>query len=331
MLSPLQEADDALRRAIETVLAGVDVAGLRDASRRLSERYRDARTGDGKRLALAAPEYHAYVAARLPATFAALTSVLLAIRSHVVDWSPLSQLDLGAGTGAAAWAASPVWPEIRQVTLVDRDETMIRLGRRLRSADRRSPEATWDWVRDDLATSRPGPHDLTTIAYTLGELSPDQALSVARTAWAATRGVLVIVEPGTPRGFGVIRRVRSTLIEDGGQLVAPCPHARECPIVGDDWCHFAVRLQRSALHRHVKEVDLSYEDEKYSYVAFARTHATRATARVLRHPDRPPRRIQLVACTETGLRTITIGKSHPAYKQAKDLRWGSEVPPEALS
>ena len=53
-----------------------------------------------------------------------------------------------------------------------------------------------------------------------------------------------------------------------------------------DWCHFAARVNRSALHRRLKEGQLGYEDEKYSYVAAAATgHLARpASGRIVRHP-----------------------------------------------
>ena len=35
---------------------------------------------------------------------------------------------------------------------------------------------------------------------------------------------------------------------------------------GANWCHFAVRLARTSLHRDVKGARLGYEDEKYSFL-----------------------------------------------------------------
>jgi ribosomal protein RSM22 (predicted rRNA methylase) len=43
--------------------------------------------------------------------------------------------------------------------------------------------------------------DVVVISYLLNELSPASGSKLLAAAWAATRKVLVIVEPGTPRSF----------------------------------------------------------------------------------------------------------------------------------
>jgi ribosomal protein RSM22 (predicted rRNA methylase) len=321
-------ADEALRVAIDRVLAGTSRRELAGSSQELSGRYRDPRAGE--RPVRRSADAEAYVAARLPATFTALGQVFAAAAALQPDFRPESQVDLGAGTGAAAWAAAARWPGIGRVRLVDRATEMIGLGRRLREADPRGPDAEWAWQRADLVEARPDPADLVTVSYVLGEVDPVRRVATARAAWAATRGMLAMVEPGTPAGFAVIREVRRALCDDGAALLAPCPHDRACPMTGSDWCHFAARVQRSALHRQVKGADLSYEDEKFSYVVFTRSPAGRAAARVLRHPRRPPRRIEFAACTRDGLRTVQVTRSQPAYRTAKKLGWGSALPPDVL-
>jgi ribosomal protein RSM22 (predicted rRNA methylase) len=97
-----------------------------------------------------------------------------------------------------------------------------------------------------------------------------------------------------------------------------------------DWCHFAARVQRSALHRQVKGAALAYEDEKYSYVIFTRLPARRVPARVVRHPTWLPRQVTFVACTPTGLESVHLTKSDPSYKTARKLGWGSALPDEVL-
>jgi ribosomal protein RSM22 (predicted rRNA methylase) len=329
MNNNIPSAEEALREAIFSVVDNSRRQGLSEASQRLSQRYRSPHADD--RLVKTDVEAEAYVAARLPATFTALTHVFKAAMSLEPRFSPSSQLDLGAGTGAAAWAATAMWPSLKKIALLEKDERMIRLGRRLFAADQRADNNTVrTWRKGDLTQTPFEPHDLITIAYVLGELNPKLAISAARSAWEATGGLLVIVEPGTTVGFTLIREIRNVLIEDGAALLAPCPHDHPCPITGQDWCHFAARVQRSALHRQLKSAKHPYEDEKFSYLVFSRTPAPRAPARVLRHPDYPPKQINFVACTGTGIRNVHLSKSHPAFMPARKLGWGAALPEEVL-
>jgi ribosomal protein RSM22 (predicted rRNA methylase) len=321
--------EEALREAISSVVDHSRRQGLSEASQRLSQRYRSSHADD--RLVQTDEEAEAYVAARLPATFTALMHVFKAAAALEPRFSPASQLDLGAGTGAAAWAATAMWPSLKEIALLEKDERMTRLGRRLFAADPRADNNTVRmWRKDDLTQTHFEPHDLVTMAYVLGELNPKLAVSTARSVWAATRGLLVIVEPGTTIGFTLIREIRGVLIADGAELLAPCPHDHPCPITEHDWCHFAARVQRSALHRQLKSAKHPYEDEKFSYLVFSRTPAQRAPARVLRHPDYPPKQINFVACTDSGIRNVHLSKSHPAFMSARKLGWGAALPEEML-
>src|SRR5690606_27604170 len=94
-------------------------------------------------------------------------------------------------------------------------------------------------------------------------------------------------EPGTPAGYQRILAARDRLRQRGAALAAPCPHDAACPMAGRDWCHFAVRLDRSRLHRHLKGAALGWEDEKFSYVVAVPPGAPdprRASARIVRRP-----------------------------------------------
>jgi hypothetical protein len=39
---------------------------------------------------------------------------------------------------------------------------------------------------------------------------------------------------------------------------------------GNDWCHFSQRLPRSRDHMLLKDADVPFEDERYSYVVVTR-------------------------------------------------------------
>jgi ribosomal protein RSM22 (predicted rRNA methylase) len=159
-------------------------------------------------------------------------------------------------------------------------------------------------------------------SYVLGELRAPAAAHL----WAQTTGTIVFVEPGTPAGYRRILDARAAVLDAGGSTVAPCPHDLPCPLPADDWCHFAVRLPRSRLHRRAKGADLGWEDEKFSYAALAREPATDAPARILRQPQARSGHVHLATCEEDGLHRRTISRSHGAvYKAARAAGWGDAI------
>jgi ribosomal protein RSM22 (predicted rRNA methylase) len=190
--------------------------------------------------------------------------------------------------------------------------------------------ASWTWERAEVTGEHPDA-DLVTATYALGELEAAVARDVATQAWHATTGCLLIVEPGTPAGFHLVRQLRAHLIEQGARLLAPCPNEGDCPISGTDWCHFAARLGRSALHRSLKGGDRSFEDEKFSYVAFTRHEAAPALGRVVRRPFHRRRFVQLSVCRNGEIQRLGLGQSHPGYRVASKLAWGDAVPAEVLA
>jgi ribosomal protein RSM22 (predicted rRNA methylase) len=135
---------------------------------------------------------------------------------------------------------------------------------------------------------------------------------------------LVIVGPGTPKDFERLVGLRRSLISAGAHLVAPCPHHDECPMwAANDWCHFAQRIERTAVHRRLKQGSLGYEDEKFSFLVAAKQPIGRASARIVRHPQKNPGHVQLQLCTPTGLQRETIGKSQrERYRAARKSEWG---------
>jgi ribosomal protein RSM22 (predicted rRNA methylase) len=321
-------------RAIANVIKETHLGDLTKAAQGISARYR-AGTGTGL---LSRQEALAYLATRLPATMAAARSAMGEVASTWAGFQPGTQLDLGAGPGAAAWAAAHVWPHISKVVLIDGDERMLEVGRQLAAADDEIRFSHWEWRRGDISAELPADlpgladaADLVTACYVIGELAPATARTVVTTAWRLTKGCLVIVEPGTPAGFERIRALRNHLLSEGAHLVAPCPHDGPCPISGDDWCHFAARVNRSAIHRQLKDGELPFEDEKFSYVAFAKQPgAVRAAARVVRHPTYRRRFVELTACRGRDIAKLPFGQSHPSYRTAAKLEWGDAVPTDLL-
>src|SRR6185312_7664120 len=103
--------------------------------------------------------------------------------------------------------------------------------------------------------------------YVLAELREEAVAATARHLWSMATGMLVLIEPGTPAGFARIRAARAALIAAGAHVAAPCTHNKNCPMQGDDWCHFSVRLARSRDHLIAKAARVPFEDERYAYIA----------------------------------------------------------------
>ena len=151
---------------------------------------------------------------------------------------------------------------------------------------------------------------------------------VVDAALAASSTSVLVVEPGTPRGYAAVLAARVRALAAGWRIVAPCPHAGPCPLTAGDWCHAAVRLTRSSLHRRLKSGDLGHEDEKFSYLAVvapgAGDMAGEPAGRVLRHPLTRKGLVQLRLCTpEGGVRDEIVSKRQgERYRRARETGWG---------
>lgn len=319
-----------LRLSLERELRAYDVRSLARVTAEATARFRDPAAGPPPRGPLAAA---AYAATRMPATYAACAAALGELAACLPAFAPRTLLDAGAGSGATLWAATRIWPALERATLIEADRDMAALGQRLAATAATPAIRGAAWVRADLTAAWDAPpHDLVTAAYVLGELPEEACASLVARLWERARGALVLIEPGTPRGWATIRAAREQLRSSGAALIAPCPHQDACPLPPDDWCHFSRRLPRGRLHRTLKGAELGYEDEKYSYVAVARQPGKPIGARVLRHPLVRSGYIELTLCTHHGIRRLGVTRSTGAtWRMARDLRWGDSLPPEFLN
>jgi ribosomal protein RSM22 (predicted rRNA methylase) len=324
-----------LRSALDQLAHGKSRREFAQRAEAISQRYRSSA---GSREAVRnSDDALAYAFTRLPATYAATAAALAAAQDVWPEFSPHSLIDAGAGPGTAAWASVEQFPALTDVRLIDESSHLRALALAcLQASDAPAlRNATYD-QGDILATAGGGRADLVIASYVIGELAPDRLLRLADALWSAAAGMLVVIEPGTPSGFSRIRALRAHLIAQGAHVVAPCPHDRACPIVDPDWCHFAQRLNRSRAHRQVKGAELSFEDEKFSYVALAREPLAREPlarerppgfgARVLAHPRVNKAEVSAKLCTPAGIVAATAARREPAgYKAQKAWRWGDAV------
>jgi ribosomal protein RSM22 (predicted rRNA methylase) len=308
-------AEDIVKRAA----AWLEASGggsRRAGSAALSETYRRGGRSDSIDLA-------AYLTVRLPATHAAVARVLEEVALRRPGFSPASLLDAGSGPGTASWAAAARWPSLAQVTLLDSSRDFLDLAGQL-AADH--PLLVSAAFRPGNLTKEVPAADLVVAAYALAEVpAASQARAVA-SLWAAARQMLVLVEPGSPAGFARLRAARDRLLAEGAVPVAPCPHDQGCPMSGDDWCHFAVRLPRSRAHMHAKAARLPFEDEKFAYLALARTGETTGGARILAPPHESKAGLTLSLCSVSGQSLDAVQRrDKERYRNLRRASWGDLI------
>ncbi|HSX13832.1 MAG TPA: small ribosomal subunit Rsm22 family protein [Chlamydiales bacterium] len=291
---------------IEQILGAIPANILRKARAELSSSYREKNSSQSvfadqaKRLA--------YLATRFPATFAAVQEVCKRLPT------PQTILDLGAGPATATLALVDLFPNI-QATLVEKSSEAISLGKELLEGH--------TWICKDMKELKEIPKaDLCILSYSLGEIKP--LGTFLERLWQSEVATIAIIEPGTPSGYQTILDARDFFITVNAKIVAPCPHALQCPLKGNDWCHFSIRLERTKLHRLLKEGTLGYEDEKFSYLIVSKKISPTGGDRILRHPFKGSGFVRFNLCTEEGTNRerVVSRKDKELYRLARDAKWG---------
>lgn len=317
MISPDLPAE--LKAALARKSEGLsqNLAAKRAAA--ISDNYRGG--GNSKPIVNAADAL-AYALARMPATYAAIAASLDALHDQRPDFAPRSLLDIGAGPATASWAALQNFVTLEVFTAIDANMALRTLALDLISGTRLS---SLNYERGDahLALAGVPDCDLVIASYVINELDDARRAQLVDAMWKKTNDILLIVEPGTPAGYGRIIAARMQLISQGAHVIAPCPHDDRCPLTPPDWCHFSQRLARSRAHKHLKGADLPFEDERFSYIALSRSPAARHSARILSQPHITKIAVSAKLCTADGIKQIAIPKRDKTfYAQARRWNWG---------
>ncbi|RTL55389.1 MAG: SAM-dependent methyltransferase [Bradyrhizobiaceae bacterium] len=296
-----------------------------DAARRaaaISENYRSG--GTSKPIA-SETDALAYALARMPATYAAVTASLNALRDLFPDFCPRSLLDIGAGPGTASWAAAQTFDTLEKFSAIDANVALRALALDLASGTSLS---SLDYERGDALTAlaKAPPSDLVIASYVINELDDARREKLVGLMWEKAGQVLVVVEPGTPDGYQRIVAARAQLIASGAYIIAPCPHDKPCPLTPPDWCHFSRRLPRSRAHKHLKDADLPFEDERYIYVAASRSPRREHVARILSQPSVTKIAVSAKLCTDAGIRAVAIPRRDKiSYAKSRKWNWGDAI------
>lgn len=278
-------------------------SGLKQAAADISLRYRMGRDKSLK----TATEAAAYAATRMPATLGAVGRAL-ELTLETLETPPETVLDVGAGTGAATLAAQQLL-NLKSAVCLENAAVMRELGQKLVKANWRA----FDVMADELTETA----DLVIASYMLNEVS--DPIFAARKLWNATDGVLLIVESALPEAVALLQKIRADLVGQGAFAAAPCPHDKPCA----EWCHFSCRIERSRLHKLLKNGDAPFEDEKFSFLALTKAPVSRCFSRILRHPQIGKNKVGLTLCTADGIVEKTVFKADKTlYKAARKAKTG---------
>lgn len=311
---------DYVRNEIEKLAQSYKPTELKKISAKLSDAYLNNK-GDGARLVTTEEQAAVYSIVRMPATYCAVYSALKSA-TQGSDSEFSSMLDVGAGTGAAYFAAHELLGT-ENATLVEREKNMLSVAKKFCSAGGLNAQ----FINSDATSfDSQNKYDLVTASYALNEFDKTARERLLDKLLSCTGKLLLIVEPGTPKAFSLQKEIRSYLTGKGAILTSPCPQSTGCPLPDDDWCHFTCRVERSKLHKFLKGGDAPYEDEKFTYSAFCTDGSlTPCTSRVLRHPITEKGKITLTMCSENGVQTRTVYKKDDFYRTARKLSAGDGI------
>ncbi len=309
---------------IDRELSSVSIKSSRSATKSTTELYK---TGDSSQLRnLSIEEQLSYLATRMPATFAANLRVFEILKEEISSLSPTSILDLGAGSGSGTLASLLSFPSIQKTLLIEREKHFLKLADRFIKDS--SPQVLVNTIAGDITQTKNTKADLVLVSYALNEISEEHFTEFINSAWNATSSLLVIIEPGTKKGFANIIKARTQLMTLGGHVVAPCPHSLPCPLSGDNWCHFRVRFNRSKLHREVKDASLNYEEEPFSFIAFSKESLVQPIGdRIIGFPRKEKGFTTFDLCTQSGTRQNLkiLKRNKESYNSSKKLTWGDKL------
>jgi len=322
---PISEAISAILKQQETsewIHRAVD----------LHARYTNGKT-DKKKFVHDYLDALAYLGLRVPATYAQVFGALSAVQELIPSWHPTSLLDIGSGPGTATWAAISKWPELDAITCLDEDKDFIALGKQIIKDSKVIRHV--NWKNRDLRLGieeNENSYDLIIIANVLNELAPKVQENLIGQAFNLCKGLLIIIEPGTPLGSKIVSAIVQKL-RKVGILLAPYI-ANTFDEDTDYYLHFPQRFIRPEFQRRIRqqmrtrtEMASDWEESKYSYVAISKFPTEKNYwARTVGEPKIQKGFLEIPVITAENLTKIKVMKrDKEAFTFAKRLRWGELI------
>lgn len=274
----------------------------------------------------------AYLALRVPATYAQISSALLQIKEILPNFTPKTLLDLGCGPGVGMWAVKELFPSVEQANCLDENQDILSLGEIIQK--KAYPSFSVSWKRTSLSSNKntlPSA-DLVIIASVLNELTLPEINHLISELQKMTNSVIVILEPGNSRGCKIIEDITRKMHKER-QILAPYVHSSFVES-SNYWIHFSQRFKRPEFLRQLRQdmrestqMASDWEETKYAYVAFGETVKREpAWGRCIGNIKKYKGYIEVPLLTENSIQIIKILKRHKIeYDFAKKLTWGELI------
>ena len=289
----------------------LDKKTLVETRENLTNRYK-SQTGQNKSLIESKTDSLLYAISRMPATFSVVYSLVRNLASQGLICDVSSVLDVGSGTGAGYFALKEL-DESLEIDLVERDRNMVEIFKTLTD---RTVEVH---LADASTFVAENPADLVMTSYVLSEMTEDVRNRTFDNLAKSSNKYVLVIDTGTPKTYADMMKLKDYAKKSGWKVVAPCM-LDKCPLV-DDYCQFYARVERSSLHKLAKGGSLSYEDEKYFYLLFAREDFEVEGLRVIRRPVIKENNVSLVLCSSSGVETrVFTKKNKEMFKKAKKAK-----------
>jgi ribosomal protein RSM22 (predicted rRNA methylase) len=275
----------------------------------------------------------AYLALRVPATYAQIYSALLQIKEALPSLYPTSLTDIGCGPGVGVWAAKAVWPSITKAVCIDTNNHVLKLGEIIQNEAQLPLSVTWkqaDLLSQTIIDFEAS--DIVIIANVLNELKGKEREAFIAKMKKTSHPIIVILEPGNERGFQIIQDLTRLLKDSSSVLV---PYINQSFVESQSyWIHFSQRFIRPAFERLVRQsmrespqMASDWEETKYTYVAVAKNkQPIKAWGRCIGPVKKQKGFLEVPLLTEKEITVIKILKRHKKhYSRAKNLKWGEII------
>lgn len=300
-----------LQEKVNGLYLSLNKQTLIETREKLTNKYKQE-TGQNKSLVENKTDSSLYAISRMPATYSVIYSLIETLAKQGLIENVETVLDVGSGTGAGYFALKELDEDL-DIKLVERDRNMIEIFKTLTEnrVDVEKADAS-SFVFEDKV-------DLVLTSYVLSEMTEQVRNQTFDNLAKSSNKYVLVIDTGTPNTYQEMMKLKDYASKKGWRVVAPCM-ATKCPLK-DDYCQFYARVERSSLHKLAKGGTLSYEDEKYFYLLFAKDEILVEGERVIRRPMIKENNVSLVLCTKEGVKNKTCTKKNKdEFKHSKKIK-----------